>query len=110
MADIRRRLRDALYAALKARDEVATAALRSAVSAIANAEAVGPAPAKLRLGPGAGDVPRRDLSDDELLAIVRAEVGERQRAAADYERLGQAEKARRLRAEADVLRALVPPA
>ena len=109
MSDIRRRLRDALYSALKARDEVATAALRSAVSAIANAEAVAPAPAKLRLGLGAGDVQRRDLSDDELLAIMRAEVDQRVAASTEYERLGQGEKAQRLRAEADVLRALAPP-
>ena len=106
MPDIRRRLRDALYDALKARDEMATAALRSAISAIANAEAVGPAPAKLRLGPGAGDVPRRDLTEDELLAIMLAEVDERTRAAGENERLGQPEQARRLRSEADLLRAL----
>jgi uncharacterized protein len=106
MAEVRRRLRDALYAALKARDEVATAAVRSAVSAIANAEAVSPAPAKVRLGVGAGDVPRRDLSDDELLAIIRAEIDERLRAAAEYEGLGKPEQARRLRSEADVLRSL----
>ena len=109
MPDIRRRLRDALYSALKARDEVATAALRSAISAIANAEAVSPGPVKLRLGLGAGDVPRRDLSDDELLAILRAEVEERMRSAGEYDRLGQPGQARRLRSEADVLGALVRP-
>lgn len=109
MADIRRRLRDALYSALKARDDAATAALRSAISAIANAESVGPAPAQVRLGAGAGDVSRRDLSDDELLAIVRAEVDERLRAAGEYERLAKPEHARRLRSEAEVLGTLVLP-
>jgi uncharacterized protein YqeY len=107
MADIRRRLRDALHAALKASDEVATAALRSAISAIANAEAVAPGPSKVRLGVGAGDVPRRDLSDDEVLAIIRAEVDERLRAAAEYEGLGKPEHARRLRSEGDVLSKLL---
>lgn len=102
-------MRDSLYAALKERDDAATAALRSAISAIANAEAVAAAPARVRLGVGAGDVPRRDLTDDELLAIVRAEVDERLRAATEYEGLGKAEKAQRLRAEADVLRAVVRP-
>ena len=44
--DIRTRLRRALSAALKARNATATSALRSALSAIANAEAVDPGPGR----------------------------------------------------------------
>jgi len=105
------RLRQALPAALKARDQVAVAALRSAVSAIDNAQAVEAPPsprsggviAGAVTGLGAGDAPRRELSEDDIAAIVGAELAERRRAAADYERAGQVDAAARLRAEADVL-------
>ena len=98
-----------MKAALAGRDEVATAALRSAVSAIANAEAVESAPAKVTLGVGAADVPRRELSESELLAILDAEIEERIAAAVEFDRLRKPEKAQRLRAEADVLKALHEP-
>ncbi|HEX5946601.1 MAG TPA: hypothetical protein VFY82_10005 [Acidimicrobiales bacterium] len=105
------RLRRALPPALKARDRVAIAALRSALAAIDNAQAVAapPAPRTGGLvagavrGLGAGDVPRRGLSTDEVTAIVRAEVADRRAAAADYERSGRVDAAGRLVAEADVL-------
>jgi uncharacterized protein YqeY len=107
MPDVRQRLRESLKAALKSRDEIASAALRSALSAIANGEAVDPAPNRVRLGVGAADVPRRELSDAEVTAIIQAEIDERLHAAAEYERLGQDGQARRLRSEGDVLRALL---
>ena len=107
MPDVSDRLRASLKAALKARDEVATSALRSALSAIANAEAVPSGPARLRLGIGAGDVPRRELSDAEIDAVLRAEIEEKQSAAAVYERIGELNEARRLRAEAEYLQRLV---
>jgi len=50
--DVRTRLRRALGVALKARDAGAVSALRSAMSAISNAEAVAPA-ARLREEAGA---------------------------------------------------------
>jgi len=52
---------------------------------------------------GARDVARRTLSDDEVLAIVRREISEREHAALDFESRGQAERAARLRAEASIL-------
>lgn len=42
----------------------------------------------------------------EIDQIIQAEIGERVRAAADYDRGGQPGPAQRLRAEADVLRRL----
>lgn len=97
-----------MTAALKRKDEVATAATRSALAAIANAEAVesigGAWPA---LGIGARDVPRRPLNEDEIADIVRREVADRREAAADYESRGRPEQARRLRAEASVLGDLI---
>ena len=109
---MRRRLRESLKVALNARDKVAVAALRSALSAIDNAEAVdrshAPAPSggtigDVRLGVGAGEVARRKLSTQDVIAVIRAEVLDRTRAAAEYERLGRSDEAGRLRAEATTL-------
>jgi len=88
---------------LKARDATSVAALRSALSAIDNAEAVDRSTPTARLGVGAADVARRELSTEEVLAILRTEVAERTSAAAEYELLGRTEQAARLRAEAATL-------
>jgi uncharacterized protein YqeY len=109
------RLREALPPALKARDRVAMAALRSALAAIGNAQAVEAPPAPRSAGVvagavaglGAGEAPRRELSESEIVAIVGAEVADRLAAATDYERAGRADAAARLTAEADVLAALL---
>jgi uncharacterized protein len=106
-------LRRALSPALKARDRAAVAALRSALAAIDNAHAVeaeaaprsGGVIAGAVAGLGAGDAPRRELSEDDIAAIVRAEVADRRAASTDYERAGQVDAAARLAAEADVLAA-----
>jgi hypothetical protein len=99
---------------MKARDRVAIAGLRSALSAIANAEAVevehvptstGGVIAGALSGAGAGEASRRELSEDAVAAVVAAEIAERRSSADEYEQLGQAEDAGRLRAEADVLSA-----
>ena len=119
-ADARARLRPALAAALRARDMVAVSALRSALAAIGNAEAVEPgvaAPpgsgsphvAGSVAGLGAAEAERRRLSAAEIGQIVRAEAGERERAARDYKRAGHADRAGRLRREAQVLLAVLAP-
>ena len=106
--DIRTWLRQALGEALKARDTSTVSALRSALSAIANAEAVDPGPTRAAgtsgphfagaaAGLGAGEAPRRQLSEADVAAIVRAEAAEREAAAVDYERSGHAEEAALLR-------------
>ena len=108
-------MRRALTAAMKARDQHAVTALRSALAAIDNAEAVDAAGqghptgegriAGAILGIGAAEVARRTLTPAETQTIVRQEVAERQTAAHAYERAGQSGPAGRLRAEAEVLRA-----
>jgi uncharacterized protein len=120
---LRQRLSRALPAAMKARDRVAVAALRSALAAIANAEAVDPSPAPppttgqpdpagaggdapfagTVAGLGAAEVARRRLTGTQVEEVVRAEVADRETAAADYERAGRVEQAERLRGEAEVL-------
>jgi uncharacterized protein len=117
------RLRRALTAALRARDLTAAAALRSALGAIGNAEAV-PPPAAVPPEPGrpaapaagdgphiagavaglaAGEAERLRLSPAQVQAIVQAEIDERLTAAAQYEQAGHADRAARLAAEAQAL-------
>jgi hypothetical protein len=108
-------------AALKARDRVAITALRLALAAIDNAEALpaddplhgvaesehiaGSAP-----GLGAREAERRHLTQADVHAIVEKEVGERSIAAGGYEQIGRNDLAERLRSEADVLRQYLAPA
>lgn len=107
---LRGRLREALPVAMKARDRVAVGVLRAALAAIENAEAVAGAGAAKAIeespaGAGATDVARRVAGEAEVALIVRAEIAEREAAAAEYERAGQAERAALLRREAEVLAA-----
>ena len=122
MADedaLRDRLRRALTDAMKQRDRTAATALRTALSAIDNSEAVAPPePASdVGIGPIAGAVhgvgrseaPRRNLTEGEILAVVIDQIDERDQAANEYEQLGQLDRANRLRDEAAVLRSHIAP-
>ncbi|MGX1812070.1 hypothetical protein ACWIGI_40670 [Nocardia sp. NPDC055321] len=106
---LRDRLRAALPAALKARDRTAVAALRSALAAIDNAEAVDASDVRAGAieaagGLGAAERPRRELTESDVDDIVRAEIDERDSAATDYAAAaGGAARAAALRAEAAVL-------
>ena len=91
---VQARLRLALAESLRARDTIAVSALRSALGAIGNAEAVEPGTAAPTgsgsphvagavAGLGAAEAPRRRLSAAEVEQIVRVEAGERERAAHD---------------------------
>jgi uncharacterized protein YqeY len=112
---IRPRLEQALREALRERNAVAVSAVRSALAALDNAQAVPAAPATgasdsphfagAAAGLGAGEAERRRLGEAEARDIVRAEVAERQAAAREYDRRGLADQAARLRREATVLRA-----
>jgi len=118
--DVETRLRAALRDALNTRDVVAAFAVRSALGAIGNAEAV-PASegsatpvrtasayvAQATAGAGATEARRRQLSPAELRAIVEAEISERQTAAGQYEQAGQADRAGTLRREAQVLQTVL---
>lgn len=112
-------LQGALRAAMKDRDTVAASALRSVLAAIANAEAVpvGPGTATAAsqhvaggtAGVGSGEAERRRLTPEETDRIVRDEISEREAAARQYEDGGHPERAGRLRREARVIRAALPP-
>ncbi len=57
-------------------------------------------------GLGAGEVPRRRLSADEVAAIIEREIQERRSAASTYAALGRDEEAAVLRRQVDILVAL----
>jgi uncharacterized protein len=105
-------LREALLAARKERDATRVSVLRSALSAIDNAEtpdgAEVDAPVTSAIaggvaGLGAAEVARRELSDTEIRDLLRAEVDERLAAAHQLIGGGHTERAATLRAEAAVL-------
>ena len=109
---LRGSLAAALPVAMRARDRVAVSALRSALARIANREAVSidtipraGAIEQARLGAGAADAARRDLSEDEVRELVEAEVRERERAAAEVTAAGRPDVGETLLAEAAVLTA-----
>jgi uncharacterized protein YqeY len=113
---VRERMRLDLRTALRARDAAAVAALRSALGALDNAEAVDPsavaapelgtAPtAGAALGVGATEAARRVLDDADVARLLQAEIDEREQAAATFERAGRPDQAERLRGEAGVLAA-----
>ena len=89
------------------------AALRTTLGAIDNAEAVdvdeltarGGSIARSRTGVGAGESPRRQLSEASVADVVRTEVADRESAAVEYDRLGRSDEARRLRREAEIIAA-----
>jgi uncharacterized protein YqeY len=112
--EIMTRLRRALGVSLKAREAGSVSALRSAISAIGNAEAVDSAAVRpggtgsphfagTVAGLGAGEAQRRRLTEADAVAIVRREAAEREAAASEYERGGRAEEAARLREGARAL-------
>ncbi len=101
---------------MKARDKAAVAAFRSALSAISNAEAIatdtstmmvqGPIAGSIR-GLGAGDAPRRTLTELDVLDIVDGEIQDLAAAAVRYDTLGQTNAADAIRDEIRALQTLL---
>lgn len=108
----RETLRRSLLSARKVRDTARVAALRSALSAIDNAETPravtlatlpdGPIAGAAR-GVGTTEVARRVLSDAEIRDLIQAEVDERLDAADEYVANGYHVRASDLRSQAAVL-------
>ena len=104
---------------MAAHDTVVVAALRSALSALDNAEAVQapsrPAPttdyphiAGSVAGLGASEVERRHLTPARVAELLTGEIADRLAAASEYEQWGRPDRAERLWAEADVLSRYLP--
>ena len=94
MSELKDRLRTDLTTAIKARDEMRSSTLRMVLTSITNAEVSGKA--------------SRELSDDDVLAVLTSESKKRREAAeafADADRDAQAEKER---AEAAVIADYLP--
>jgi uncharacterized protein YqeY len=94
MGALKDRLNDDLHSAMKSRDELTTATLRMALAAVRNAEVAG--------------AEARDLSDDEVLAVLNKESKKRREAATAFADAGRAEQAAKERSEGDVLERYLP--
>lgn len=104
------RLQADLRVALRARNAVATDALRATLAAIANAEAP-PAPESGSVAPpalGLVEHARLVLGAADHQRILHEQIALRLAAAQEYQELGALDAAARLRDEADVLRRYDP--
>ena len=113
--DLPSRLRTDLSAAMRERDRDTARVLRTVLSAIANAEAQPAAdgePLSLQgdgpiagasAGLGSADVTRRELTADDLRAVVQSERDECLASAAELSARGADEASAALRADAAVL-------
>lgn len=96
------RLKADLRAAMKVRDNVRLMTLRTMISALDNATAVEVDTSFVPMEGRTPDVPRRELDEQEQLAILRAEADRRRSALRQYKALGKLDEAARLRAELQV--------
>ena len=94
MSALKDRLRADLTAAMKSRDELRTATLRMVLAAVSAEEVAGKE--------------ARELSDDEVLAVLRREAKRRREAADAFAGAGRAEQADRERAEGEVVAGYLP--
>jgi uncharacterized protein YqeY len=94
MAELKNRIRSDMTAAMKARDDLRTSTLRMVVAAITSAEVSGKQ--------------ARELSDDEVLAVVATEAKKRRESAAAFADGGRLELAEKETAEAAILADYLP--
>ncbi|MEU8261007.1 GatB/YqeY domain-containing protein [Micromonospora sp. NPDC048999] len=94
MSTLKDRLTADMRAALKARDELTTSTLRMALAAVGNAEVAGKA--------------KRELTDDEVLAVLTREAKKRREAATAFADAGRTEQAGKETAEGEVLEHYLP--
>jgi len=103
---IREQMKADLVQAMKARESLTVATLRSVLGAIDNAEAVPVTEPTLPVEPVIGksnEVPRKLLSANDIRQILVRERNERQAASLEYAGLGQEAAAERLRREAAII-------
>jgi uncharacterized protein YqeY len=94
MAELKDRLKADLTTSMKARDELTTATLRMALTAIGNEEVAGKS--------------ARQLSDEEVLKVIARESKKRREAAEAFASGGRPDRAERELAEGAVLDAYLP--
>jgi GrpB-like predicted nucleotidyltransferase (UPF0157 family) len=91
---LRERLSADLLTAMKARDKPTISTLRCLLAVLDNAGAQDP-----KAFGSATEVPRKSLTQNELQALIQAELASRRTALLDYERHGRHQDAARLRTE-----------
>jgi uncharacterized protein len=94
MAELKNRLRADLVASMKARDGLRTRTIRMVLTSVTNEEVAG--------------VTARELSDDEVVAVLTKEAKKRRDAAEAFDAAGRAERAAAERAEGEVLAGYLP--
>ena len=94
MPELKQRLKTDLNTSMKARDELTTATLRMVLTAVTTEEVSGKQ--------------ARELSDEEVLGVIRREGKKRREAAEAFDGAGRAELAARERAESTVLDRYLP--
>jgi uncharacterized protein YqeY len=108
VASLRARLATDLRAAMKARAAPSVTTLRCLVAALDNAGAVEQTHAPVPVFGRSGDVPRKSLTQDELVTLLRHEIAARRAAAVEYQRLGRPDDAARLQAELILIARYLP--
>jgi uncharacterized protein YqeY len=93
---LKQKLQADLTAAMKQRDQAATSTLRMLLAAVANAEV-------------AGDT-AVELTDDQVVAVLRSEAKKRSESAEIYAHAGRAESAGKERAELAIVERYLPAA
>ncbi|MDP9407504.1 MAG: GatB/YqeY domain-containing protein [Actinomycetota bacterium] len=94
MTSLKERLQSDLTESMRARDELRTATLRMALTAVTNEEVAGKA--------------SRTLSDDDVVRVLTREAKKRREAATAYDDGGRPDRADRERAEGAVLEGYLP--
>jgi len=94
MAELKDRLRRDLTASMKSRDELRSSTVRMVLAALTNAEVAGKQV--------------RELSDDEVTALVASEAKKRREAAGAFDSGGRPELADKERAEGRILAEYLP--
>src|SRR2546426_8350942 len=94
MATLKARLEQDLRTAMKARDELVTSTLRMTLAAVHTVEVAG--------------VTARQLSDEDVLAVLTKEAKKRREAATAYAAAHRDDLAAKERAEEDILGAYLP--
>ena len=94
MSALKDRLNDDLRGAMKARDELTTSTLRMALAAVRTAEVAGKQ--------------AKELSDDDVLAVLTKEAKKRREAAVAFADAGRSEQAAKETAEGDIIERYLP--
>jgi uncharacterized protein YqeY len=94
MSDLKARLRDDLTTSIKARDALRSSTLRMVLSAVTKEEVAGKE--------------ARELTDEDVLAVLTSESKKRREAAEAFEGAGRTEQATKERAEAEIIAGYLP--